>query len=91
MKYFDWNNIKNKKLKDERNICFEDIVIAIEEGKILNIIEHSNIKKYPDQKMFVVNINDYAYLIPFIEDEEKIFFKTIIPSRQATKKYIIKK
>ena len=90
MKYFDWNNEKNEKLKIERDICFEDAIVAIEENKILDIIKHSNQKKYLNQKIFIVNINNYAYLIPFVEDEHKIFLKTIIPSRKATKKYIIK-
>ena len=89
--YFDWDNNKNRKLLEERDICFEDIIIAIEGGKILDIIKHSKPKKYPGQKIFIININDYAYLVPFVEDGEKIFLKTIIPSRQATKKYIIKK
>ena len=90
MKYFDWNNQKNEQLKEERDISFEDCVIVIEEGKILDIIEHQNKEKYLNQKIFVVNINNYAYLIPFIEDEEKIFLKTINPSRKATKKYILR-
>ena len=66
-------------------------MIAIDEGSILNIVEHPNKKKYPNQKLFIVDINNYAYLVPFVEDKEKIFLKTIIPSRKATKKYIIKK
>lgn len=90
MKYFDWNDEKNKKLKIERDICFEDIVVVIEEGKILDIIQHTNQQKYLNQKIFIVEINNYAYLIPFTEDKNKIFLKTIIPSRKATKKYIIK-
>ena len=89
MKYFDWNNKKNEKLKAEREICFEDVLIIIEEGKILDIVEHKNKKRYPNQKMFIININSYAYLIPFVEDKYKIFLKTIIPSRKATKKYIL--
>lgn len=90
MKYFDWNNKKNEKLKIEREIGLEDVLIAIVEKKILDIIEHKNQKKYPRQKMFIININSYAYLIPFVEDEYKIFLKTIIPSRKATKRYILK-
>ena len=90
MKYYDWNNKKNEKLKTEREIGFEDVLIAIEDKKILDIIEHKNQKKYPNQKMFVININSYVYLVPFAEDECKIFLKTIIPSRKATKKYILK-
>ena len=91
MKYFDWDEVKNGKLKTERDIGFEYCLIAIEEGIILDIMENKNAKKYPNQKIFVININDYAYLIPFVEDENKVFLKTIIPSRKATKQYIINK
>jgi len=91
MKYFDWDSQKNAKLKIERDVCFEDVLIAIENGNVLDIVEHPNKKRYPNQKIFIVNINNYAYLVPFAEDEEKVFLKTIIPSRKATKKYIIRK
>lgn len=90
MKYFDWNKEKNELLKIERDISFEEVFIAIESGGLLEIVRHSNQKKYPNQKFFVVNINNYVYLVPFVEDEEKIFLKTIIPSRKATKKYLVK-
>ncbi len=89
MKYYDWDNKKNEKLKLERDICFEDIIVAIDDNGLLDIIQHANIKKYPNQKIFIININNYAYLIPFIENKDKIFLKTIIPSRKATKKYIL--
>lgn len=88
MKYFDWDNVKNTKLKKEREIGFEDCLVAISEGKILDIVESK--QKYPNQKIFILEINNYAYLVPFVEDEEKVFLKTIIPSRKATKKYILK-
>ncbi len=91
MKYFDWNKQKNELLKIERDVCFEDVLIAIESGQVLDIVEHPEKKRYPNQKILIININNYAYLVPFIEDKEKIFLKTIIPSRKATKKYIIKK
>lgn len=90
MKYFDWNEEKNKLLKIERDISFEEVLIAIESGNLLEIVEHPKKQKYPNQKILVVNINNYGYLVPFVEDKEKIFLKTIIPSRQATKKYLIK-
>jgi len=90
VKYFDWNKEKNELLKIEREICFEDVLIAIESGNLVDILEHPRKQKYPNQKIFVVNINNYIYLAPFVEDEEKIFLKTIIPSRRATKKYLIK-
>jgi len=90
MKYFDWNNEKNKKLAAEREVCFEDIVVAIEDGRLLDVLIHENQQKYQDQKIFIVDINGYAYLVPFIEDDKKIFLKTIFPSRKATKKYLLK-
>ncbi len=90
MKYFDWDGKKNETLKRERDISFEEVLIAIGEGGILGIIGHSRRQKYLGQKIFVVRISAYAYLVPFVEDDEKIFLKTIIPSRTATKKYIMK-
>ena len=88
MKYFDWDESKNDILKKERNISFEIIVIQIVVGKLLDVLEHPNQKKYKNQKLFVVEYEGYVYLVPFVEDEEKIFLKTIIPSRNATKKYM---
>ena len=90
MKYFDWDKKKNEQLQEERDINFEEVVIAIEEGKILDIVEHPHKERYPNQKVFIIDINHYAYLVPFVEDDEKIFLKTIIPSRKATMKYLIK-
>ncbi len=91
MKYFDWSPEKNEQLIQERGISFEEILIAIEGGYMLDIMEHTNKRKYPNQKLFIVQIEEYAYLVPFVEDKEKIFLKTIIPSRKATKTYINKK
>ncbi len=88
MKYFDWSNTKNEKLKKERNISFEEIVFHIMQGDLLDIIEHPNRSKYPDQKIFIVRVNDYVYLVPYVEDEETVFLKTIIPSRKMTKRYL---
>ena len=89
MKYFDWDKKKNDWLKEERGICFEDILQALDEGKELDRISHPNKKQYPNQKQIIVNLNSYAYIVPFVEDEEKVFLKTIIPSRKMTKKYLI--
>ena len=88
MKYFDWNQDKNEWLIRERGISFEAIGVAVEEGGILDIVEHSNKRRYPNQRVFIVKFQEYAYLVPFVEDEEKVFLKTIIPSRKATEKYI---
>lgn len=88
MKYFDWDEEKNKKLKIGRDVRFEDIQTAIEEGRVLAAIEHPNKNKYPNQKVFIVEIEEYAYIVPYVEDEKKYFLKTIFPSRKMTKKYI---
>lgn len=88
MKYFDWNEEKNEKLKQEKKISFEIIVSQIELGFLIDIVEHPNQKKYKSQNLYVVEYESYAYLVPFFEDDEKVFLKTIIPSRKATKKYL---
>lgn len=88
MKYFSWNEEKNEQLKRERNVSFEEIVFHIERGDLLDIVEHLNQKRYQGQRLFIVNIDNYGYLVPFIESEEEVFLKTIIPSRKATKKYL---
>ncbi len=89
VKYLDWDDKKNKQLREQRGVSFEEVVVAISEGGVLGIVEHPSPKTYPNQRVFIINIDDYAYLVPFVEDEEKVFLKTIIPSRKATKKYII--
>ena len=88
MKYFNWNEDKNKLLKDERNVTFEEVIKAISEGNLLDVIDHYNRQKYSQQRIFIVKLKEYVYLVPFIEDEEIIFFKTIIPSRKMTNKYL---
>ena len=88
MKYFSWDPEKNEKLKAERNISFEEIVFYIERGQVIDILEHPNKKKYPNQFIFVIPIEDYVYLVPFVEKENEIILKTIIPSRKATKQYL---
>lgn len=88
MRYFDWNSEKNENLRIERNVSFEDVLIAIYENRLLDILEHKNQKRYPNQKILVVAIRGYVYLVPCVIDNEKIFLKTIIPNRKATKKYI---
>ena len=87
MKYFDWDHEKSEWLKSERDISFEEVVFFIENGGLLDRIKHPNQEKYAGQEMFVVLIEDYVYLVPFVESETDIFLKTIIPSRKATKDY----
>lgn len=91
MKRYDWDEEKNAWLKEIRNIGFEDIIVAINEGNSLAILDHHKPEKYPGQKILVVSINNYVYLVPFVENEEKRFLKTIYPSRKMTKKYLKRK
>ena len=88
MKYFAWDEAKNAKLKADRGIGFEDIVFHIERGDLLDILEHSNSDRYAGQRIFVVQREEYVYLVPFVEDEHSVFLKTIIASRKATKQYL---
>lgn len=88
MKAFAWNSEKNDLLKSERDISFEEIVLNIQLGNEVDIFEHPNQERYPGHKVSVVLVEGYAYLVPFAENEEEIFLKTIIPTRKATKKYV---
>ena len=88
MKYFSWNSEKNEQLRRERGVSFEETVFHIQRGDLLDILEHPNQERYPGQKIFVVNINGYAYLVPFVEGEVEVFLKTVIPSRKATDTYL---
>lgn len=88
MKPYDWNDEKNDWLRQERDVTFEDIVFHLSRGGLLDTIEHPNQQQYPGQKIFIVNVEGYACLVPFVEDDEMIFLKTIIPSRKMTKQYL---
>jgi uncharacterized DUF497 family protein len=90
VKYFTWEDAKNEKLKAERGIGFEEIVFLIEQGNLLDILGHPNQERYGGQRIFVVQREDYVYLVPFVEDDKLIVLKTIIPSRKATKRYLTK-
>lgn len=86
-KRIEWNREKNETLKQSRDVCFEDIENAIDDNRVLDIIPHHNPEKYPNQKVLIVQINDYIHYVPFIEDDDKYFLKSIIPSRKQNKKY----
>ncbi len=88
MKHYAWDPEKNERLKRERGISFEDVIFHIGAGEEVDLFEHPNQTRYPGQKISVVIIEEYAYLVPFIETESEIFLKTIIPSRKASKQYI---
>ncbi len=88
MKYFSWDPEKNEKLKAQRGVSFDDIVLRLERGDVLDILEHPDQERYERQRLFVVKIEEYVYVVPFVEEEEQVVLKTIIPSRKATKKYL---
>lgn len=88
MKPFAWNIEKNELLVRERGISFERIIYHVERTGLLDIVKHPNSTKYSNQKIFVVNVSNYVYLVPFVENEKEYFLKTIIPSRKATKTYL---
>jgi len=87
MKPFRWGSVKNAVLQAQRGLCFEAVVVAIESGDLLDIVEHPNQGRYPGQRILVVLISDYVHLVPFVEEEDHFFLKTIIPSRKATITY----
>jgi hypothetical protein len=88
MDYYKWDFQKNEKLKAERGISFEQIVMHIERSDVWDLVAHPNQEKYPGQQIIVVEINEYAYLVPFVESSEGKFLKTIIPSQKATRDYL---
>ena len=90
MKPFRWNHGKNESLKIDRRISFEEIVLAIEADGLLDELRHPNPDKYPNQFVFVVVLDDYAYLVPYVEEVDYYFLKTIIPSRKTTRDYLLK-
>ena len=88
MKPFRWDPEKNERLKDERGISFEEIVLAVEEGGLKDVLVHPNQRRYPGQLVLVVSCRDYVYLVPSVEEDAYYFLKTIIPSRKATRNYM---
>ncbi len=88
MKPFRWNPEKNEVLRKERGVSFESIVVSIESGGLLDVLDHPNRTKYPKQRVLVVACDNYVYLVPFVEEEEYFFLKTVIPSRKATREYL---
>jgi uncharacterized DUF497 family protein len=88
MQCFDWNAEKNQQLKLARGITFDEIVLAIVNGHVQDVIEHPNQQQYPGQMIYVIEIDNYIYLVPFVQEGESFFLKTIIPSRKATKQYL---
>lgn len=88
MKTFRWNHEKNEQLKIDRVISFEEMVLALEADGLLDILCHPNAAKYPNQRILVICFKEYVYLVPFVEETDHYFLKTIIPSRKATREYL---
>lgn len=90
MKPFRWNHDKNEGLKKDRSISFEEIVLAIEANGLLDVLCHPNPEKYPNQSILVVTLDGYVYLVPYVEELDYFFLKTVIPSRKATRDYLLR-
>ena len=88
MSYYRWNHDKNEQIKAERGLSFDQVVMHIEGGDLLDVYEHPNQDRYPGQQILVVRIGDYAYVVPCVESEKGRFLKTIIPSRKAIRDYL---
>jgi uncharacterized DUF497 family protein len=85
---YQWNTDKNKFLKENRGVTFEQIVMHVENGDVIDIIDHPNAIKYSRQRVLIIRINEYVYSVPFVEENKIRFLKTIIPSRKLTKLYL---
>ncbi len=84
-----WNADKNEWLKRERGVGFDEIAVRIHSGAVLEVVDHPNQTRYPGQKIFIVEHDNYVYLVPYVEEEKDILFlKTIVPSRKYTKGYL---
>ena len=88
MNQFDWDPEKNQQLIGERGISFEEVIFHLQSDGLLDDIKHPNQESYAHQRMYIVAIEDYVYLVPYVESNEAIFLKTIIPSRKATRQYL---
>jgi hypothetical protein len=90
MKPFRWNPDKNAALKIGRSISFEEIALAVEADGLLDELRHPNLEKYPNQSVLVVALDGYVYLVPYVEESDYYFLKTVIPSRKATRDYLLR-
>jgi uncharacterized DUF497 family protein len=87
---YSFDGQKNAWLTKTRGVSFEEVIAILQNQGAVEVIQHPNTKKYPRQKMYVIELNEYIYLVPFVEENETIFLKTIFPNRKATKKYLQK-
>ena len=88
VKRFDWNPDKNDAWRNDRGVTFEEVVYHLAHGGLLDVIQHPNKERYGGQRLFIVNVEGYAHIVPFVESDDTVFLKTIIPSRKMTKKYL---
>lgn len=88
MKPINWSAEKNQLLMAERGVSFEDVLFALQAGGLLDDLVHPNHTRYPNQRLLVVKLEGYAWLVPYVETDDEIFLKTIIPSRKATAQYL---
>ena len=89
---FNWDDEKNERLKRTRGVSFEEMVIAIEDGNVVDVLQHPNADRYPNQLVYLVEYKDYVFAVPFLRDSEsqEIVLKTIYPSRKYTRLYVLK-
>lgn len=88
MSGFDWNDEKNEFLESTRGICFEDVIIHVQNGCVIEVIRHPNKERYPKQNIMVLDVEGYIHLVPYVKSRGTRFLKTIIPSRKATREYL---
>ncbi|WP_045220116.1 toxin [Desulfonatronum thioautotrophicum] len=88
MSTFDWSDEKSEALQRTRGVCFEDVLVCIQNGDVLDVMRHPNRERYPNQNIIVLNINGYVWLVPYVKEKGVRFLKTIIPSRKATREYL---
>ena len=88
MSKFDWSDEKNAELESTRGICFEDVLVHLQSGDVLDVIKHPNRERYPNQNIIVLKIDEYVWLVPYVKTRGIRFLKTIIPSRKATQEYL---
>lgn len=88
MSEIDWNDEKNEMLRRVRGVCFEDVLVCIQNGGVVDVVRHPNRERYPGQNIIVLNVEGYVWLVPYVKSRGVRFLKTIIPSRKATREYL---
>ena len=88
MSEFNWDDKKNELLEKTRGVCFENVVVCIQNGDVLDVIRHPNRERYPGQNIIVLNMTGYVWLVPYVKSKGVRFLKTVIPSRKATREYL---